>query len=45
MKASEATREYFEGQGAIPFLTDFLEAEKETCTLRDGPEATLTPRA
>lgn len=35
VKASEMTREYFEGQGEIPFLKDFLEAAKETYTVRD----------
>lgn len=44
VKASEVTREYFEGQGAIPFLTDFLEAAKETCAVRDEPEAAWMPR-
>lgn len=37
VKASEMTREYFEGQDEMPFLADFLEAAKETYSDRDEP--------
>jgi hypothetical protein len=37
VKASEMTREYFEGQGEIPFLNDYLGAARETYAVRDEP--------
>lgn len=37
VKASEMTREYFEEQGEIPFLKDYLEAAKEAWTVRGEP--------
>jgi hypothetical protein len=44
VRASELTREYFQGQGEIPFLTDFLEAAKETYSVREGPDASWERR-
>ena len=37
VRASEMTREYFEEQGEIPFLKDFLEAAREAWTVRGEP--------